>query len=583
MWRIGLAVLTSTVVLSLAEGTAQQPSTPVPGMPTPGQVTPPRGLKPGQDPLKGTAILRGYVVAADTGNPVRRAMVRAFSTTGGAGGGGVTSTDGDGRFELRDMPAGSYNISVSKAGYVTMSYGQRRPNQGGGTLLEVRDGQLVEKIAFSLPRGGVITGRLTDEYGDPIAGAQVNALQYRYMGAGRRLTPAGGGMTDDLGSFRIFGLAPGEYFVSGVMRSPMMMGGPGMTTNTTEGYAPTYFPGTASPAQGQRVTVRAAQETTNVSFALSVTRLVSISGRVVTTTNEPVVQGMVRLSPTERAEAMMGMMMGGAMTRADGSFQLGGVSPGSYTVSVMPRNFTGFNDQSNAEFGQARVTVGTDNVENVLIITSRGATLRGVIVTEDSTPMPVRPQQINVFARPLEPEMMMPMGGGGQGRVNEDWTFEMNGLAERRIIGAAVAESADWQVKAVYQNGIDITDSGLEFTPGQDVDGVQIVFTNRRTQISGLISDERGRPSLDATVVAFSQDPRRWTAGTRYVRTARPTQDGRYTLRGLPPDDYFISIVRDIEPGQWQDPEYLETLRDSSLRISIGEGESRAQDLKLPR
>jgi hypothetical protein len=576
MQRIGIAVLAS-IVISLAVS-AQQPSTPAPGMPAPGQVTPPRGLKPGQDPLKGTAILRGYVVAAETGSPVRRAMVRAFATTGGMGGGGVTSTDADGRFELRDMPAGSYNISVSKAGYVTMQYGQRRPNQGGGTLLEVRDGQLVEKIAFSLPRGGVITGRVTDEYGDPIAGAQVNALQYRFMGGGRRLTPAGGGSTDDLGNFRIFGLAPGEYFVSGVMRSPMMMGGPGMTTTTTEGYAPTYFPGTPSPAQGQRVTVRAAQETTNVSFALSVTRLVSISGRVMTAASEPVVQAMVRLAPADRSEMGM-MMMGGGFTRADGSFQIGGVTPGSYSVMVMPRDF---NNASSVEFGQARVTVGTDNIENVLIVTSRGATLRGSIVTEDQQLLPVRPQQVNAFARPVEPEVMMPMGGG-PARVHEDWTFEMTGLAERRIIGASVAEGGDWLVKAVYHNGIDITDAGLEFTPGQDVDGVQIVFTNRRTEVTGLITDDRGKPSLDATVIAFSQDVRRWTSASRYVRTARSTQDGRYTLRGLPPDDYFIAIVRDIEPGQWQDPEYLETLRDSALRISIAEGESRAQDLKLPR
>jgi hypothetical protein len=275
----------------------------------------------------------------------------------------------------------------------------------------------------------------------------------------------------------------------------------------------------------------------------------------------------------------MMMMMGGGMTRADGSFQIGGVTAGSYSVMVMPREF---NNAANAEFGQARVTVGTDNLENVLIVTSRGATLRGSIVTEDQQLLPVRPQQVNVFARPVEPEVMMPMGGG-PARVNDDWTFELAGLAERRIIGANVAESGDWLVKAVYHNGIDITDAGLEFTPGQDLDGVQIVFTNRRTEVTGLITDDRGKPSLDATVIAFSQDARRWTSASRYVRTARSTQDGRYTLRGLPPDDYFIAIVRDVEQGQWQDPEYLETLRDSALRISIAEGESRAQDLKLPR
>ena len=129
-----------------------QPSSPtqapVPGAPAPARpVTPPRDPRLPADVKKGTAILRGYVVAADTGNPVRRAMVRVNSSTGG--GNSVTSTDGEGRWEVKDLPAGAYMISVSKPGYVAASYGQRSPMQGGRPL-DVLDGQLVEKIGFSL-------------------------------------------------------------------------------------------------------------------------------------------------------------------------------------------------------------------------------------------------------------------------------------------------------------------------------------------------------------------------------------------------------------------------------------------------
>ncbi len=128
------------------------------------------------------------MVAADTGNPVRRAMVRVFAATGG--GNATTSTDGEGRWELKNLPAGSYTISVSKAGFASASYGQRSPEQMGRPL-EVLDGQLVEKIGFSLIRGGVITGRITDEFGEPVAGAQVSAMRYRFVGGSRR-SHAGG-------------------------------------------------------------------------------------------------------------------------------------------------------------------------------------------------------------------------------------------------------------------------------------------------------------------------------------------------------------------------------------------------------
>jgi len=109
------------------------------------------------------------------------------------------------------------------------------------------------------------------------------------------------------------------------------------------------------------------------------------------------------------------------------------------------------------------------------------------------------------------------------------------------------------------------------------------VLSRKRTELSGQISGERGAPETDATVIVFSDDPARWGFGTRYVRTARPNQDGRYTLRGMPPHDYLIVVVKELEPGQFQDPEFLESMRPQAQRISLGESETRVQDLKIAR
>jgi hypothetical protein len=84
-------------------------------------------------------------------------------------------------------------------------------------------------------------------------------------------------------------------------------------------------------------------------------------------------------------------------------------------------------------------------------------------------------------------------------------------------------------------------------------------------------------------VIAFSEDPNRWTFATRFIRSARPNQDGRYTLRGLPPHDYLVAAVKDMEVGQAQDPEFLESLRTRAIRVSLSEGETRVQDLKVTR
>ena len=76
---------------------------------------------------------------------------------------------------------------------------------------------------------------------------------------------------------------------------------------------------------------------------------------------------------------------------------------------------------------------------------------------------------------------------------------------------------------------------------------------------------------------------KKWTPGSRFIRTARTNQDGRYNLRGLPPDDYFVVAIRDIEPGEWQDPEILDSLRDLAIRVTFNEGETKVQDLKTAK
>ena len=575
---MSLRFASSTAVLAtiVTVVSAQQPAPGMPPPPTPGmpQRTPPRAVRPGEDPLKGTAILRGYVVAADTGSPLRRALVRAFSADGR--GTGMALTDAQGRFEIKELIAGRYNMNVTKAGYVNMSYGQRRPEQQG-TMLDILDGQLVEKIAFSLPRGGVLTGSIVDEFGEPVAGAQVSANRFRYLNGTRRLIPSGSGSSDDRGIYRIYGLAPGEYYVSAGVRAPQAMGGPtgGMGSVPSEGYAATFFPGTPNASEATRLTVRAAQETANVSFGLISTRLARISGRAVNSAGAPIVQAFVNLAPADRTSMTISMFNGGA-TRPDGTFQLLGVAAGSYVLTLSPRGMP----SPDQEVASMRVTVGQDDIDNLTVVTSRGATAYGVITTDENVPPSVRPQQVNISSRTMEPELMT---SPGMSKVNDDWTFEMNGLFDTRYLTVFIGEAPDWTLKGIFHNGIDITDTPIEFVPGRTVEGLQVVFTRKRTEISGVITGERNAPDTDATVIAFSQDPSRWGFATRYVRTARPSQDGRYSLRGLPPHDYLVVAVKDIEVGQWQDPEFLESIRAQGVRVSLDEGATSVQDLKAIR
>jgi hypothetical protein len=132
----------------------------------------------------GTAVIRGRIVDAASGDPVRKARVRASNPTVLPNGRAAT-TDATGRYELKTLPAGQYTVSAGKPNYVAISYGETRPFDSG-KLIDVAEGQTVDRIDLKLSRAGVITGRITDEFGEPMAGVQVSAVRFQFMNGSRR-------------------------------------------------------------------------------------------------------------------------------------------------------------------------------------------------------------------------------------------------------------------------------------------------------------------------------------------------------------------------------------------------------------
>jgi protocatechuate 3,4-dioxygenase beta subunit len=244
----------------------------------------------------------------------------------------VTTTDGDGRYEFAELPAGRFTLPVTKAGFFTLQYGQRRPTEPGTPVVLV-DGAVSEGLDMALPRGSVIAGRLADEFGEPIASAQVQAQRYQYQPDGqRRLMPMGFAQSDDLGTFRLYGLMPGEYVVSASVRAPMMIAtGGGPTMDPNEGFAPTFYPGTPMANEAQAVNLALGQEA-SIQFSLLAARLARVTGTVADSSGRPVSGAMVMQRSTV-ASAGMTMVMGG-QTIADGSFAVSGVPPGDHSIDV---------------------------------------------------------------------------------------------------------------------------------------------------------------------------------------------------------------------------------------------------------
>jgi hypothetical protein len=554
---------------------AQAPGAPMPGATTGTQrpgLPGGRAERPPRDPKDaptGTSVISGRVVAADGGAAIRRVQVRAMSAELRES--RMASTDAQGRYELRHLPAGRWQLSASKAGFVTLQYGQRRPFESGRPI-ELGDGEKMSRADFSLPRGAAVTGRVTDEFGDPIASARVVVMRYQPFQGTRRLVPTGfGDETDDTGAYRVYGIAPGDYYVSATLRAQGFADDSGDTT----GYAPTYYPGTGNVAEAQRVSVGLGQEITNITFALLPTRTSRISGTVVDSRGEPLANGFVMLqeSMESAGPGMMMMMRGGGRVRPDGTFTIPNVAPGSYTLIVN----TGPGGDN--EGAMTSVTVANEDLSGVTLVTNKGATIAGRIVAAEGSTASLPLTGVQVFAQAARAEPMMM--GFAPGRVDADGTFRVTGLRGRRLFRVNGLPPT-WVLHSVRLNGQDITDSGIEFKGDASEEGLEILLTDRVSEISGKVTTEKGDPTREYTVVVFPDDSAKWSFPSRYVRAARPDQDGLFKIRGLPPEDRYLAVAVDyLEEGEGGDPHFLEQIKDRATRVSIGEGEVKAVDLKL--
>lgn len=533
-----------------------------------------------------TGSISGRVLAADTGRPVKRARVLATAPEAPQGRGALT--DDDGAFVLPELPAGRYTLNASKPGFIALSYGQRRPLQAG-TPLQLADGQQLKGVEFRLPKGGVISGHVADENGDAMIGALVRVLRYQYMQGDRRMVPVGTAQTDDRGEYRVWGLNPGDYYVSvlvrnvggrfGGMRGAFGAGGNIAAfvdaTNDDQdqlGYAPTYYPGTTSANDARPVTVGVSQEVLGIDFGIQLVRTARISGRVVNPDGTPSSSGNVSLmSDTIGGRGQLGMNYG-ARIDWDGTFTVVNVPPGRYVIRARG------NDGDTPQYASAPLTAAGGDISGVNLVLAPSATLTGKVAFQAQQGTPGDPGTIRISATPADQAQFGPTPNA---RVEKNGQFTLDGIPAGAHFIRSVNPPRGWALKSVTIDGRDVTDSVIDFRSGQKVAGAVITFTNQLTQIAGTVADDSGRPMTEYTVLAFPTDTALWRPLSRQIMTTRPDQNGRYQLRGLPPGDYYLAAVDPAEAGEWFEPAFLEQQQTNATRLSLSEGDMKTQDFRV--
>lgn len=528
------------------------------------------------------ASLEGKLIDASTGEPVRKAnlVVMQIPVAGGVVITGpppstAASSDAEGKFSFPKLEPGRYILSAEKAGYVRQQYGTRAGQFGPATNLMLESGQKVAGIKFSLMPQAVIIGKVVDEDGEPVPHSMITVL--RRTPLARRSMGVMGMPPNDVGEFRIPGLAPGRYTIRAEQRGPMFGAAspavPDAKGEGTMGYVPTYYPGVTDEASAGEITVSAGQQLSGMDIRLRKGRVFEVSGRI---QGVPGGSSPIQVSLQAVRSSGGGMvfgMGGGGNVKPDGTFTIPSVTPGSWDVVAMS-----LESGRPQMLGRAPVTVTNANVKNVVLQAGSLLELTGRVIQE-SEPGVSASDKAGVAGQViLQPLQAIPMFIP-PARIQDDGTFKLAGVSREQFRVDVIGLSGDQYVRAVRAGNVDVTTSGLDLTAAETAPPIEIRVSPKGAAVSGVVLDG-DKPSPGAVVVALMQ-PFRADRRSAMQKTASTDQNGRFTLQGLTPGEYRIYAWDSYVPLNDLDEESLKPFEKLSAAVKLREAAREQVELKL--
>jgi hypothetical protein len=509
--------------------------------------------------------IRGTVIDTKTSQPLNGATVGLHSPLASGEWNSLT-TGPDGRFAFAGLSAGRYSLTASRNGYLDSAEGRGRPladlASKSGAAISLAAGQEIDDVVLRLTPTGVIAGRIINERDEPMPGVQVQTLKSSYANGHREFTDARAGFTDDRGEFRIWGLAPGQYYLRATNPRRWAAG-----TAPREIYVPMFYPGVTDPGRSQTVELHSGEEVNGINLTLTPSRTVHVKGRVLTANAAPAKGAQVTLTPLGGS----GGYSLEAGTDASGRFEMAAVPSGSYV------GFAQFaeNEESGKPLtGRTTVQVGDTSIDGVDVVVFPGATVSGRVRVEGDRKAYLA--RIAVSLRSSENSAAANFAGdGGRTAVQPDGTFILHDVPEGNYRVAVMSLPDGYYVRREGEAG----ETSVLVSHGH-APPVEVRLAAGAGRIQGTVYKNKNNNEIaaSATVVLVPDERRR--SNSEFYRVATADPSGRFVIGGVVPGDYVLFAWQDIERGQYMDPDFIQQYEDSGKPIHVDEGSSKG-DVQL--
>jgi 5-hydroxyisourate hydrolase-like protein (transthyretin family) len=521
-------------------------------------------------------------------------------------------TGPDGRFFFRGLRAGAYGVMATKGGYVDGSYGRLRP-LGPSLQITLTDGGRFGEATVRMWKHASISGTVLDEAGEPQIAVAVAAYRFGVHAGHPQYLPGGTASTDDRGMFRISGLVPGKWIVGTAinyrsvtlseirdMTQQMRQGargadqaaaiqqfgflsssdagivlGPGTILPPAESgaapmvYLPTYHPAATAAEGAASIDLTSGQEYASADLRITPVRAVPVSG-VVIGPEGPLPMTPVRLTSGNEEDLIQRNWLT-ASTDRGGRFGFPAVPTGNYRLRL--RTGRG----ASVAWADLPLAVGIEPIVNLQVDAHEGWSVQGRVEFDgESAARPANNVEVQIERVDQDP---------GQPAIVSYRTNTAGEFASGRSLPGGryyvrVANSPrGWMFLGATVEGRDVSDTPLSLT--SSVHNIVVSFTDRWSGIQGSVQTSSARDGT-ALVLVFPTDQDLWgSSGTmaRRVRSVRTQRTGEYSLT-VPPGDYYVVAVPDESAADWQDPDFMDAASRAAIRVRVGLGERKTQDLR---
>jgi protocatechuate 3,4-dioxygenase beta subunit len=459
-------------------------------------------------------------------------------------------TDSDGHYKIEGVPFGSYGVAPAAPVLVAVDSAQKQ--------VTVSDTTPVENIDFSLGRGAVITGRITDGDGHPLIGEEVSLSPVDpsksnapSMLADRRMY-----FTDDRGIYRIYGLQPGRYTVSvGADSNPFSA-----MFNRKPKRVKTYYPGVTESARARPVDLSAGSEASGIDIKLeSGDKGFTVRGRVIDSkTGKPISNAMVAYAPTKQDtaakrkgkddddddESDFGNAGSITSTNANGEFRFDSIPPGKYKADV--ESLGGLTGGTEFFGDPVSFEVHSD-VDKLEIKVNSGASINGVVIVENAESA----DALEMFPIALMASVTNSQSNSnsmGLGRVAADGSFRIGGLrAGRATISAAPIGLQKYSIVRLEYNGLEQPE-GIDIQSNQQLVGLRVIVAPSNCSVRVHITIDGNPGRKPASVVVFAKPVNNETSTVGDAHGVI-TESGDLIIENLPAGELEISAMATL-PNQ---------------------------------